>query len=135
MSFMPLWPNLQPRSTDPLWFNADRPIDDESEVSSLEQEHQQWREHIRTEGSEHVPIGKDARDFRGSEEEEEEEEEEEGEGEEEEESDTHEEEEEELDEMDMEVSYSHQQQRSSPTETVTDPVSIRMSNALDQSLD
>ena len=88
---MPLWPNLQPRSTDPLWFNADRPIDDESEVAALEQEHQQWvytfssyfknnnvilesfyyiyifcfvfqREHIRTEGSEHVPIGKDARD-------------------------------------------------------------------------
>lgn len=42
MSFMPLWPNLQPRSTDPLWFNADRPIDDESEVAALELEHQHW---------------------------------------------------------------------------------------------
>ncbi|CAD1479681.1 unnamed protein product [Heterotrigona itama] len=106
MSIIPLWPNLQPRATDPLWFNADRPCDDESEVAALEAEHQAW--------------------FRGSEEEEEEEEEEEGEGEEEEESDTHEEEEEELDEIDMEVSYSHQQQTSSPTDTVTDPVSIRM---------
>lgn len=67
--------------------------------------------------------------FRGSEGEEEEEEEEEGEGEEEDESDTHEEEEEELDEIDMEVSYSHHPQRSSPTDTVTAPVSIRMVNA------
>lgn len=42
MSFMPLWPNLQPRATDPLWFNADKPIDDESEVIALEIEHQTW---------------------------------------------------------------------------------------------
>ena len=70
--------------------------------------------------------------FRGSEEEEEEEEEEEGEGEEEEESDGNEEEEEEFDDIDMEVSYSHQQQRTSPTDTVTDPVSIRMVSAIAQ---
>ncbi|XP_066595028.1 anaphase-promoting complex subunit 15-like [Prorops nasuta] len=121
MSFMPLWPNLQPRATDPLWFNADRPCDDESEVTALENEHYAWKQRFRMLGFEHIPIGKTAIDFRGSEEEEEEEEEEEGEGEEEEESDTHEEEEEELDEMDMEVSFSYQQ-RSSPTET--DPVSM-----------
>ncbi|XP_003490874.2 anaphase-promoting complex subunit 15 [Bombus impatiens] len=126
MSIIPLWPNLQPRATDPLWFNADRPCDDESEVAALEAEHQAWREHVRVQRYDHIPIGKTVSDFRGSEEEEEEEEEEEGEGEEEEESDTHEEEEEELDEIDMEVSYSHQQQTSSPTDTVTDPVSIRM---------
>ena len=40
MSFMPLWPDLQPRATDPLWFNADKPIDDEGEVAALEQEYQ-----------------------------------------------------------------------------------------------
>lgn len=39
---MPLWPNLQPRTTDPLWFNADKPCDDESEVAALEAEHQAW---------------------------------------------------------------------------------------------
>ncbi|XP_031849493.2 uncharacterized protein LOC116434840 [Nomia melanderi] len=126
MSIMPLWPNLQPRTTDPLWFNADKPCDDESEVAALEAEHQAWKEHIRIQGYDHIPIGKTVSDMRGSLEEEEEEEEEEGEGEEEEESDTHEEEEEELDEIDMEVSYSHQQQRSSPMDTVSDPVSIRM---------
>ncbi|KAL7304150.1 anaphase-promoting complex subunit 15B [Trichogramma pretiosum] len=126
MSFMPLWPDLQPRATDPLWFNADKPIDDESQVAAMELEFEAWREQIKIEGYEHIPIGKSASDFRGSEEEEEEEEEEEGEGEEEEDSDTHEEEEEELDDIDMEVSYSHPQQRSSPADTSTDQVVIRM---------
>nr|XP_033322166.1 anaphase-promoting complex subunit 15-like [Megalopta genalis] len=128
MSIMPLWPNLQPRATDPLWFNADRPCDDESEVLALEAEHHKWRERIRTHGYA-TPIGKTRSDMRGpplEEEEEEEEDEVEGEEGEEEESDTHEEEEEELDEIDMEVSYSHQQQRSSPMDTVSEPVSIRM---------
>lgn len=46
MSFMPLWPNLQPRATDPLWFNADKPIDDESEVAALELEHQAAVSHL-----------------------------------------------------------------------------------------
>ncbi|XP_058795685.1 anaphase-promoting complex subunit 15-like isoform X3 [Phymastichus coffea] len=126
MSFIPLWPNLQPRATDPLWFNADKPIDDESEVVSLELEHQTWREQIQVEGHDHIPIGKSASDFRNSEEEEEEEEEEEGEGEEEEDSETHEEEEEELDDIDMEVSYSRQQQRTSPLDSGTDSTVIRM---------
>ncbi|XP_046741462.1 anaphase-promoting complex subunit 15-like [Diprion similis] len=132
MSFMPLWPDLQPRAIDPLWFDADKPCDDESEVIALETEHQSWMDSIQAERWNQIPIGKSASDFRGSEGEEEEEEEEEGEGEEEEESDTHEEEEEELDEIDMEVSYSHQQQRASPgpsPDIQAHPVSIRMVNA------
>ncbi|XP_034951028.1 anaphase-promoting complex subunit 15B [Chelonus insularis] len=124
MAFRPLWPNLQPRATDPLWFNADKPCDDEEEVEKLEAQSQIWKDRYRTISSDQIPIGKSASDFRGSEEEDDEEEEEEG--EEEEESDTHEEEEEEFDEIDMEVSYTQQQQRSSPTDTPTDPVSIRM---------
>ena len=42
MSIRPLWPDLRPRATDPLWFNADKPCDDESEVAALEAEHQAW---------------------------------------------------------------------------------------------
>ncbi|XP_012269491.1 anaphase-promoting complex subunit 15-like [Athalia rosae] len=132
MSFMPLWPNLQPRAIDPLWFDADKPCDDESEVMALERDHQAWMDSIQAERYDQIPIGKLASDFRGSEAEEEEEEEEEGEGEEEEESDTHEEEEEELDEIDMEVSYTHPQQRTSPglsPDTQRNPVSIRMVTA------
>ncbi|XP_014480988.1 PREDICTED: anaphase-promoting complex subunit 15-like isoform X2 [Dinoponera quadriceps] len=126
MAIRPLWPDLRPRATDPLWFNADRPCDDESEVTALEADHHAWAEHVRVQGYDNIPIGKT---YRGSEEDEEEEEEEEGEGEEEDESDTHEEEEEELDEIDMEVSYTHHPQRSSPTDLVSPPVSIRMVNA------
>lgn len=42
MSIRPLWPDLRPRATDPLWFNADRPCDDENEVATLENEHTAW---------------------------------------------------------------------------------------------
>lgn len=42
MSFMALWPNLQPRATDPLWFNVDKPCDDEEEVEKLEAMNQAW---------------------------------------------------------------------------------------------
>ncbi|KAL6266579.1 anaphase-promoting complex subunit 15B-like [Pogonomyrmex barbatus] len=129
MSIRPLWPDLRPRATDPLWFNADRPCDDESEVAALEAEHQAWRDHVRVQGYEHIPIGKTVSDFRVSEGEEEEEEEEEGEVEDEDDSDTHEEDEEEPDEIDMEVSYSHHPQRSSPDMVPAAPVSIRMVNA------
>ncbi|KAF7387878.1 hypothetical protein HZH66_010645 [Vespula vulgaris] len=103
MSIVPLWPSLRPRITDPLWFDADSPVDEESEVTALEAEHQAWREHVRVQGYDHIPIGKTVSDVK---------------------------EEEELDEIDMEVSYPHQPQRSSPTDTVTDPVSIRVVNSV-----
>jgi len=37
-----LFPNLLPRVVDRLWFNVDKPCDDENELSKLEEEHQDW---------------------------------------------------------------------------------------------
>lgn len=37
-----LFPNLTPKSVDPLWFSVDQPCDDENEVAQLESELQQW---------------------------------------------------------------------------------------------
>lgn len=42
MSIIPLWPSLRPRITDPLWFDADSPVDEESEVTAFEAEFQAW---------------------------------------------------------------------------------------------
>ena len=38
----PLFPDLLPRMTDPLWFSVDKPCDDEDEVSKLEEEQLEW---------------------------------------------------------------------------------------------
>ena len=39
---VPLFPSLVPREIDQLWFTVDRPIDDENELSKLEEEYQTW---------------------------------------------------------------------------------------------
>lgn len=36
------FPILTPRLVDPLWFNADSPCDEESELTALEQANQHW---------------------------------------------------------------------------------------------
>ena len=38
----PIFPTLLPKDVDPLWFNVDKPCDDENELSKLEEEHQTW---------------------------------------------------------------------------------------------
>ena len=38
----PLFPNLTPKLTDPLWFNVDKAIDEDAELTQLEQEHTDW---------------------------------------------------------------------------------------------
>ena len=37
-----LFPSFLPRPADPLWFSVDVPIDDEAELSKLEEQHQEW---------------------------------------------------------------------------------------------
>ena len=37
-----LFPSLLPRIVDRLWFNVDKPCDDENELSKLEDEQQDW---------------------------------------------------------------------------------------------
>lgn len=36
------FPNLVPRNVNPSWFQADRPCDEENELTQAEQEHQLW---------------------------------------------------------------------------------------------
>ena len=37
-----MFPSLLPKVADPLWFNVDKPCDDESELTKLEEEHAAW---------------------------------------------------------------------------------------------
>ncbi|KAI9558359.1 hypothetical protein GHT06_015112 [Daphnia sinensis] len=52
------FPNLVPRNASPSWFQADKPIDEENELTQLEQEHQMWLNSVATKNSDILPIGK-----------------------------------------------------------------------------
>jgi len=74
MSFA-FFPNLAPRNVNPSWFNADKPVDEESELTQLEQEHQTWLNSIATKNNDIIPIGKTSSEPVEEEEDEEEDEE------------------------------------------------------------
>uniref|UniRef100_A0A2A4JIQ2 Anaphase-promoting complex subunit 15 n=1 Tax=Heliothis virescens TaxID=7102 RepID=A0A2A4JIQ2_HELVI len=52
------FPVLTPRLVDPLWFNADSPCDEETELTALEQANQHWLNSIGQQYMKRAPLGK-----------------------------------------------------------------------------
>ncbi|XP_014776202.1 anaphase-promoting complex subunit 15 isoform X2 [Octopus bimaculoides] len=73
--FRPLFPALVPKAVDPFWFPVDKPCLDESEISALEADYNNWAQSVGDKDNAIVPIGKTAQEHYDEEEEEEEEEE------------------------------------------------------------
>ncbi|GAB1608241.1 anaphase-promoting complex subunit 15-like isoform X1 [Argonauta hians] len=71
----PLFPSLVPKAVDPFWFPVDKPCLDESEISALEADYNNWAQSVGDKDNAIVPIGKTAQEHYDEEEEEEEEEE------------------------------------------------------------
>jgi len=53
-----LFPSLLPRSSDPLWFAVDRPVDEEALITKEENEHSERMISISQRGNNITPIGK-----------------------------------------------------------------------------
>ncbi|KAA0188587.1 hypothetical protein HAZT_HAZT000679 [Hyalella azteca] len=57
-----LYPDLQPRMVDPLWFDVDRPVDMNAELKELEQQEKGRLLAIQQHGKDILPIGKATHD-------------------------------------------------------------------------
>jgi len=55
-------PSLLPRTTDPLWFGVDKPVDEEAALAKEEIEHAQAMSRIAQKGQDITPIGKTSAD-------------------------------------------------------------------------
>nr|ALS04377.1 anaphase-promoting complex subunit 15-like protein [Acartia pacifica] len=51
-------PALLPRVSDPLWFGADRPVDEEAQIAKEENDHADLMIRISQRGKDIIPIGK-----------------------------------------------------------------------------
>ncbi|XP_063702787.1 anaphase-promoting complex subunit 15B [Culicoides brevitarsis] len=58
MSMIPFFPSLMPPTTNSLWFDIDVACDEDSEITALETEHQQWLNSISQTASDLNPLGK-----------------------------------------------------------------------------
>jgi len=71
----PLNPTLLPRTSDPIWFGVDKPVDEEAALAKEEAEYAQAMSRIAQKGQDITPIGKTSADtFQQPEEEEDEDE-------------------------------------------------------------
>nr|CAD7464049.1 unnamed protein product [Timema tahoe] len=95
---VPLFPSLNPKLTDSLWFNVDKAIDEEAELTLIEQEHTTWLNNVTNEDYELIPIGKTASEHLDEEEEDDDEEDDNDDD-----SDSHDDEDDE--ELDMDMAY------------------------------
>ena len=63
----PLFPSLTPRYIDPNWFQVDKPMDEELELSLMEKEHNCQQQEIQTRDNDLMP-GQTTHDFEEEEE-------------------------------------------------------------------
>uniref|UniRef100_A0A2M4C427 Anaphase-promoting complex subunit 15 n=1 Tax=Anopheles marajoara TaxID=58244 RepID=A0A2M4C427_9DIPT len=54
----PFFPSLQPSTTYNFWFSVNDAYDDDTEVSAMESEHQEWMNRVALIGLDLTPIGK-----------------------------------------------------------------------------
>ena len=53
----PLFPSLTPRYIDPNWFQVDRPMDEEVELSAMEKDHCSQLSEITSRDHDFIPTG------------------------------------------------------------------------------